>query len=148
MSNDEVGKFLMAADHYIQKVKLNSAENGEDMVMTATGIDGENDGLRTRIIQDAQEIAINIWKKSQTASAAEKAKLSQNLKDIREKYDMITTKSHYSPVSLVPYAAGDRFDAATGTPVKVYGICPFCDKEGKTVVTKGDYCHVCGKKVK
>lgn len=76
--------------------------------------------------------------------AAQKAKASApGNKDVLKTIDKVLQKvlkdDHLCGKCLTPYTPGDRFCAACGVGVAVYGICPQC-----RAVVKGEFCSKCG----
>lgn len=138
LGDDEVGRLNLWARYYLQSTSREGIEAG--------GIDstGQSD-LRQQVMGMAQEMAIDIWEKKKTASDEEKKKLDEKLAKVSKIFKSVAPAGHYSPVSLMPYAPGDLFDAQTGTPVKPYGVNPELLKKGIVVVYKGPFCHVTGQ---
>lgn len=138
LGDDDVGRLNLWAQYYLQSTSREGIEAG--------GIDSTGQGdLRQQVMSMAQEIAADIWQKRKTASDEEKKKLDEKLAKVSKIFKNVAPAGHYSPVSLMPYAPGDLFDANTGTPVKPYGVNPELLKQGIVVVYKGPFCHITGK---
>lgn len=146
LSDDDFGRLALEIDYLINKNMMSGASGDEAVEggMDVGGMASENSELLEKIMNNAQVLAVKLWKESQTAPAKLKKELQEKHTKVREMFLQIAPKGKYSLISLRPYKAGDKFDVYTGTPVEVYGICPACKAKGVTTVTKGDYCHVCG----
>jgi hypothetical protein len=128
------------------------AEDGEMMEPTeadyaAAELSPAHEELRKKIMDMAQDLALEYWEKMQEAGAAEKKKLDRNHEQVAAIFfDIVDESGHYSPVSLRSYSAGELYDVATGTPVKPYGLSwAAWEKNGSVVILKGAHCHVTGQ---
>ncbi len=154
IENDELGQLQLWYDHYLSKVVDTTSgmagemagENGTPSQPYINEMDQASQTLRDDIMKKAQKIALDIWNSRTGANAETNKTLDGKLAQVKEIFKAIAPQGHYSPVSLMPYNAGDKFDTATGTPIKVFGICKTCQAKGITTILHGSYCHVCGEK--
>lgn len=147
IENDEIGQLMLWFKHFQKKTMVDGAQSGVEMpesVSYSSEIDQSNQTLRSDIMKKAQKIALSIWNSRKTADKAASDDLDKKLEEVKNVFFAIAPEGHYSPVSLVAYEAGERFDVATGTAVEPFGICKACEKRGLTTVLRGEFCHVCG----
>lgn len=145
LTDDDLGRLQLWANYYKKKAMTSMVSGESESSVGSQYQDVADNELLNQVLTMAQTMAIENWKKQKTADAATKEKLQKEHETISKIFFEIAPKGHYSPVSLMPYAPGDLFDANTGTPVKPYGVDPELLEKGIIVIYKGPYSHVTGK---
>lgn len=154
--DDTIGRLRLWRDYYVSKAKASATENGANGKPGSVSADSEYsyDGfsatergvaLLNQIMNMAHNMAVDNFKKRQTAKGDALKKLQAEHKEISDIFFSVAPSGHYSKESLHSYEAGDLFDVYTGTPVTPYGVDPDMLQKGKIVVYKGAYSQATGK---
>jgi len=144
VDNDPLGRLILEYDYYVEKTQLGKIGE-EEGLMDETD---RSEGLRERLMEQAQKLAMEYWQKLRGASGAEKKTLQESYAQVKKIFFDVAPEGHYSTVSLRPYGKGIFYDVYTGTPVEPYGISwPAYNKLGKIVVVSGAYCPLTGEPV-
>lgn len=151
--NDSLDRLRLWSEYYKSKIRV-VYQDGEETASAAGHKEGEGayfadseqeSALRNQVMQMAQTLALENFKKRQTAKGKDLEKAVKEHREINKIFFSVAPEGHYSEESLFPYEAGDLFDVYTGTPVKPYGVDPDMLQQGKIVLYKGSFSQVTGK---